>query len=872
MDEKIALQLNKSATVITANRRLANYWQKQFSHWQSSQGHCAWVKPDIIPLEEWLLRSWQATLPSQKLINQVQSLTLWEMIICQSEAGEQLLQSQATAVLAKDAWDIMRAWKIPLAALSREASLDIQTFLQWAQEYDRQCQQRHYLDQHGLIDDLIDSSSLKNICLSKQHWLAGFINPVSPQVQTLFNKLLDVTSKDYLPRQPIKAQVQRVECLDTTAELKAMARWAHLCLQQSPTAKIACVVPELSNQRETLLRIFREEFITHSSKYSFNISLGKSLSCYPVIQTALLILELDQPRIETQILSRVLLSPFLGGAELELGARALLDQRLRDENQLEVHLRKILVLAREAKNQIDQSPTLILQIEKFLQTIKVIPYQQSPSQWAKLFIQQLTAMGWPGDRTLSSEEFQTVKRLQQLLTEFSELEIIMPRMTIQEAKRKIVNMAKQIIFQPESPETPIQILGVLEAVGMQFDHLWLMGLHDQQWPSPPSPNPFIPIRLQRSLGIPQSSPQHIVEYYKKLTDIFANSANDVIFSYPALTEDRPLRASPLINQYPVVSLQELNINSVKTAAIAPHQFEWIEDLHAPALNGQEHKGGSKILELQAQCPFKAFAQLRLDVATIKAPTLGLTPIERGSLLHDALARIWQQLKSSERLNALTTEELKTLVATQVKSVLQDFTHKKPLVFLPRFTQNEQARLEKLILGWLEFEKKRSPFNVSAIEKSVTMQIAGMDIQLRIDRIDKNHDGARIVLDYKTSKLAGHDWLEPQPLQLQLPLYACVESDAIMALAFAQIRPEQYKFIGISESREVLPGTDELNNKQNNRKIIDLIVQWQQWFSELSKAYQAGVAAVAPKNKSVCDHCELKSLCRIDEEQQHVNAD
>ncbi len=876
MHEEIAIQLTQGATVITANRRLANHWRKEYDLWQSEHGHVSWPTLDALPLDDWLMRTWLATLPSHKLLNQTQSLTLWENIIRQSEFAEYLLQPQATALLAKEAWEIMQLWQIPLSALAQETSLDTQIFVCWTTEYLSQCQQNNWLDQSDLANSLIDSPHLNSIKLPTQILLAGFVNQIPPQLQTLFSKLKSSTQIDYLHLHNLNKQVHRVECLDTATEIRAMARWARLSLEKNPKAKIACVVPELTALRDELIRAFREEFALNSepapNRY-FNISLGKALSSYPIIQTALLILELDRPRIAMDALSKLLLSPFLGGAELELGPRALLDQHLRKENQLEVHLRKTLALARSSREHINSKlncPRWVSQIESFLQTTKTTPSLQSPLQWAELFLQQLKKLGWPGDRTLSSEEYQTVKRLQQLLVEFSQLEIVNQKMTAIQAQQKIRSMAQQIIFQPESPETSIQILGVLEATGMQFDQLWLMGLYDQQWPSSSAPNPFIPIRIQRSLGVVQSSPQKVLEYYKTLTDQFSQSATQVKLSYPVIAEDKSLRCSPLIFSYPQVTLEELNLATAKASYTTKHNLlEWIEDIQAPALtNDHSHKGGSKILELQAKCPFKAFAELRLNTTSIESPSLGLTALERGSLLHDALARIWQQLKSSEHLHSLSVDELKTLVSRNIKAVLKDFTHKKPLVFLPQFTQIEQERLENLISGWLEFEKKRPAFVIASIEKAVSINITGIDLSLRIDRIDETSNSEKIVIDYKSGKVSTYDWLEPKPLQIQLPLYACVEPQSVAALALAQIRPEQYKLVGITESVAILPSVDDLTKHQSANKISDWIIQWQQWFKELSLTYQAGFAAVAPKHKQICDNCELKSLCRIHEEEEN----
>ena len=65
---------------------------------------------------------------------------------------------------------------------------------------------------------------------------------------------------------------------------------------------------------------------------------------------------------------------------------------------------------------------------------------------------------------------------------------------------RVKRLAAQTLFQPEAPDVPIQVLGVLESAGLEFDHLWVMGLTDEAWPIPARPNPFIPVALQRAAG------------------------------------------------------------------------------------------------------------------------------------------------------------------------------------------------------------------------------------------------------------------------------------------------------------------------------------------------------------------------------------
>ena len=63
----------------------------------------------------------------------------------------------------------------------------------------------------------------------------------------------------------------------------------------------------------------------------FNISIGIPLERYPVVALALSVLRVSQEEIPFEEASRLVRSPFLGGAETELGARMRLEARLREQ-------------------------------------------------------------------------------------------------------------------------------------------------------------------------------------------------------------------------------------------------------------------------------------------------------------------------------------------------------------------------------------------------------------------------------------------------------------------------------------------------------------------------------------------------------------
>ena len=50
---------------------------------------------------------------------------------------------------------------------------------------------------------------------------------------------------------------------------------------------------------------------------------------------------------------------------------------------------------------------------------------------------------------------------------------------------------------------------------------------------------------------------------------------------------------------------------------------------------------------------------------------------------------------------------------------------------------ERLRLGSLVLDWLDMEKQRQqPFTVEEMEQGKTVEIEGVTIKLRIDRIDR----------------------------------------------------------------------------------------------------------------------------------------
>ena len=431
-------------------------------------------------------------------------------------------------------------------------------------------------------------------------------------------------------------------------------------------------------------------------------------------------------------------------------------------------------------------------------------------------------------------------------------------MSAQEAYQILTNHIKQIIFQAKSHSAPIQVLGILETAGMHFDSLWFMGLDNEHWPPPSSPNPFIPIPIQMKLNMPHASAKRELYFSKTIMQRLLNSADTIIFSSPNQEGDKQLNPSQLIQAYNK-KLQTLGNSlsdaSEQYASFHEHYMETIVDNKGPHLTDNERiTGGTNIFKLQAICPFKAYAHIRLDANPLETPIVGLSNKLRGQILHEALEYIWKKIKNHHNLLAMTPDEVDTLISTSITHVLKiplHQTREETILLL------EKKRLMKLLNNWLLIEKARPPFSVLSYEASRPIKIGSLSFQCRIDRIDECSNGKQIVIDYKSGYTNINDWFSDRPQEPQLPIY-CVfgNKKPYDGLAFAQVRA------GAMEFKSIQSG-DELEKIDGVEDWSGLIASWKTTLEHLSHTFCQGVAEADPLI-SACNYCQLKSLCRVEE--------
>ncbi len=111
---------------------------------------------------------------------------------------------------------------------------------------------------------------------------------------------------------------------------------------------------------------------------------------------------------------------------------------------------------------------------------------------------------------------------------------------------------------------------------------------------------------------------------------------------------------------------------------------------------------------------------------------------------------------------------------------------------PRWRARERVRLNLLLTLWLDVERKRAPFAVENLEQGAQVaQFAGLNFAVRVDRVDRLADGARVLIDYKTGAAIA-DWRGDRPDNPQLPIYALLQPEALVAVAYARVNAGRFR--------------------------------------------------------------------------------
>ena len=884
--------------LLTPNERQAASLREAHDRNQIAAGEEVWETLAVCSWQTFLAHLWQERLLAHRgsqrlpsLLNPWQERFLWMRLLAGSPEGERLLNLPAASRVVAEAWSIVCSYELAEALQNPPTPWEEETqaLLAWTGRLQDICQREHWLDSARLEPSLSEALRVGAIpaeALPSQLELVGF-GQLSPSQQRLLDSCgalgVRVVAGEPQPHQA-KDDWCRLVAEDEENELRLAARWIRAILESHPAhrpPRIGLVIPDLGASRPKVIRILDEvlqpgQLLPHTQvQHSlYNVSLGLPLAGWPVVADALSLLQLDgrwQPLPDYGVLFH---SPFLAGAEGERNARALLEARLLRDGAYQITLSKVIRRARgldsEGHARPSTCPLLGDKLDQVLAQLNAAPIEQPPSRWALEFKSTLDLYGWPGERTLDSEEFQTVVRWNELLAQLGSLDRIEPSLTRKQAVQALRRMAEETVYQPRVPTGPIEVLGYLEAAGLSFDHLWVAGLHDGAWPQAARPNPYLPRPMQRASGVPHSSAERELEFARRLTAQLLEGAAGGVVSCAAQDGEQTLRPSMLVAHLPEKAPADLKLSfldSLHRGMFESGRLERIVDPGPPPVEeGRRSGGGTSIFKLQSACAFRAFASLRLYARPLDGVEAGLDAAQRGKMLHLVLEGFWRRVRSSRALHDWPEELREEALSEAIEAALVEGKRERPDVLSGAFLGLERERLTNLSHQWLALEAARPPFQVRDTERVVELEFGGVKLRAILDRVDRLPDGSLVLIDYKTGPVKYNDWLGERPAEPQLPLYLVASQEPIAALVYGRLRTGDMAFNGISERDEMLPGVDPSEQAGNlGMTWSDRQAGWRDVLTQLAVSFHRGEAAVAPlQRRKTCRNCRLETFCRVEE--------
>lgn len=863
--------LNAGAVLVTPNQRLARACLSDYARLRTKEDKLGWPTPHIVPYDSWLRTLYRDLFAtgrvSKILLSEEQSLALWREALGDSDSNA-VLSLGATASSVAKAWELENTWRIEKPPASMPLSEDQVQYEAWKKRYLDACARRNCIDAASVPLDIVESLAVSGDQFPAQLIVFGFVE-ITPGQQRLIDHLLSIGCQvsSAMPAIIESSQQSVVSCQDDESELRQCALWARQIYAENTESSttIGIVIPDLHTRRNDVLRTFDAVFFPAATPADidrvgrpYDVSLGLPLSRFAPVAHALMFLQCAYDQLSGGELSRFLLSPYLADASAERESRAAYDAKLRTNR---IRAAGVGLLRSD-----DQSPALLkAHMKKVGDSLKL--GRATPSVWLDRFVDVLEAFGWPGDIPPDSVEFQAIEAWFNGLEKLQGMDDIVGDQSWQSMLTLLNEHISGLIFQPQTPELPIQILGVLESQGLSFDALRVLGMDNESWPPVASASPFLPLKWQKLARIPGAASEIDIARAKEVVTRWAGSAGRVIFSHANHRNASELQCTRMLLDLGIDrNFAETDESFTDQSATASDLISdlvplvAIADYTGPQVPVDSRVGGgARLFEDQAYCPFRAFAIHRLGIRELEEAGLGIDARDKGNLFHDTVQFFWQDVESLITLRTLL-ESGEAFTQQLNKSI--DAAFEKTEIAFPPLRDIEKRRVFRIARQWLVMhEKLRDGFSIRELEEEKEFEFGPLQLRLKVDRVDTLDTGGAIIIDYKTGKYnTTSSWSEERITSPQLPLYAVLQDEPVDAVCFAQVATNEQKFVGMGVQRGVLPGIKAPVSEDGSWE--QQIEDWRERLLTLAEEIHTGTATVTP-GKNACARCPLPSLCRVD---------
>ncbi len=441
------------------------------------------------------------------------------------------------------------------------------------------------------------------------------------------------------------------------------------------------------------------------------------------------------------------------------------------------------------------------------------------------------------------------------------------------------------------PLRGLQIMGVLETRGLDFDNIIILSMNERVFPRNLYTSSFIPDALRRGYGMSTLDFQESIfgYYFYRLI----SRAKEVVLIYDARTSglssgEQSRYIAQLLYLYPhtscvhklktyplhISTLQQLSV--VKTSKVMERLNRYFDPESGCRLSASS-------LNDYIACPLRFYLKYVEDYSDDSETVDYIDTSLFGSIVHNVMQDFYTALKENNP-SIIQRETLDTYAKlgnpTIVKFITRNinrYYHKKDAVHQDDELKGESLVMskvaEKLVVNLLDKEKDETPFTFIEAEKKCSLPYDIGDgrkvtMTLIIDRIDRK-EGKLKFIDYKTggdvpffrsveSLFDGEEQERPKAV-FQLILYYYLYN--LYKGSDEAIKPYIYKFREVEGCKfinSIQYGSDKKSQLEDYHEVIDEFKEHLDLL--LQEIFNEKTCFDACPSEEHCKYCHFKPLC------------
>jgi RecB family exonuclease len=454
--------------------------------------------------------------------------------------------------------------------------------------------------------------------------------------------------------------------------------------------------------------------------------------------------------------------------------------------------------------------------------------------------------------------------------------------TISDLAGAVRRWIQEKTFEAENDGGRVRLLDDQAARYGEFDHMFIVGLVENEWPDRQKRNIFYPPALLRALGWPPEKDRQAAAD-ANLLDLVASASRRVSLSTITLDDETLVTRSIQLDEIaraglvtvteeaPELKLGPTASEAGPTCRSGGESREWLAmrlgrpSNDRPEFHGQAGAQGARrwsvsALETYLDCPFKFFARHVLALEEEPEDEEVMDPRRQGQFVHavfEEFFRTWQA-GGHRAITPRNLDEARAMFSEVVDRALQPVPSAEAALERTRLLGSPVAsglgeavfRMEaerpiEVIERLLEYPLEEELLVATAAGSRVVM------LRGKADRIDLLADGSFRLIDYKLG------WPPDRGRALQLPIYGLSAQQRLREYRGRRWTLGEAAYLAFKGPKRVVPFFTSPAQRD------EVLAAAQQRAADTIDAIARGEFPPAPDDIFRCETCAFASVCRTD---------